>query len=138
MARLGPAFPRGDESPGGWRILHEPELHPGDEFVVPDVGAWRRERMPELVDSTTLTLAPDRVCEVLSSSTRKADPVGKRPVYAREGSPHLWLVDPVERILEAFELHRRQWVLIASVQDDEPVSIAPFEAITFTLGELRD
>ena len=29
-------------------------------------------------------------------------------------------------------------MLIASVQDDEPVSIAPFEAITFSLEELWD
>ena len=60
------------------------------------------------------------------------------PIYAREGIPHLWLVDPVERILEAFELHEGRWVLIASVEDDEPVSIAPFEAVTFSLGELWD
>ena len=58
--------------------------------------------------------------------------------YAREGIPHLWLIDPVERTLEAFELHDGQWLLIASAQDDEPVSIRPFDAITFSLGELWD
>ena len=62
----------------------------------------------------------------------------KRPIYAHEGVPHLWLVDPVERILEAFELYDGQWRLIATVEDNDPVSIAPFEAITFSLGELWD
>ena len=62
----------------------------------------------------------------------------KRPVYADEGVLHLWLVDPVERILEAFALYEGQWRLIATVEDNDPVSIAPFEAITFSLGELCD
>ena len=137
-ARLGMAFHSGDGGPGGWRILDEPELHLGDEIVVPDLAGWRRERMPELLDTAYFTLAPDWTCEVLSASTRKLDLVRKRPIYAREGIAHLWLVDPVERILEAFELREGQWVLIASVEDDEPVSIAPFEAITFGLGELWD
>ncbi|MCY4285458.1 MAG: Uma2 family endonuclease [Thiotrichales bacterium] len=137
-ARLGMAFHSGDGGPGGWRILDEPELHLGEEILVPDLAGWRRERMPELLDTAYFTLAPDWVCEVLSPSTRKIDLMRKRPVYAREGIPHLWLVDPVERILEAFELHEGRWVLIASVEDDEPVSIAPFEAITFGLGALWD
>ena len=136
--KLGAAFHWGEGGPGGWRILDEPELHLGEEILVPDLAGWRRERMPELPDTAYFTLAPDWTCEVLSASTRKLDLVRKRPVYAREGVPHLWLVDPVERILEAFELHEGRWVLIASVEDDEPVSIAPFEAATFSLGELWD
>ena len=135
---LGGPFDRGRGGPGGWWILDEPELHLGEEILVPDLAGWRRERMPELPDTAYFTLAPDWTCEVLSASTRKLDLVRKRPIYAREGVPHLWLVDPVERILEAFELHEGRWVLIASVEDDESVSIAPFEAVTFSLGELWD
>ena len=37
---------------------------------------------------------------------------------------------------EAFELHDGQWLLIASAKDDDPVSIRPFDAITFSLGDL--
>ena len=135
---LGGPFDRGRGGPGGWWILDEPELHLGEDVLVPDLAGWRRERMPELPDAAYFTLAPDWTCEVLSASTRKIDLVHKRPIYAREGIPHLWLVDPVERILEAFELREGQWVLIASVEDDDPVSIAPFEAITFSLGGLWD
>ena len=135
---LGGPFDRGRGGPGGWRIVDEPELHLGDEVPVPDMAGWRRARMPVLPDTAYFTLAPDWVCEVLSPSTRKLDLVRKRPIYAREGIAHLWLVDPVERILEAFEAREGQWVLIASVEDDDPVRIAPFEAVTFSLGELWD
>ena len=133
---LGPPFHRGRGGPGGWWILDEPELHLGDDVLVPDLAGWRRERMPELPGTAYFTLAPDWVCEVLLSSTRKVDLHEKRPVYAREGVAHLWLIDPADRTLEAFELHDGQWLQIASAKDDEPVSIRPFDAITFSLGDL--
>ena len=135
---LGGPFDRGRGGPGGWRILDEPELHLGEDILVPDLAGWRRDRMPQLPDSAYFELTPDWACEVLSASTRKLDLVRKRPIYANEEVPHLWLIDPIERILEAFELHEGQWILIASVQDDDPVSIRPFEAITFSLEELWD
>ena len=132
---VGP-FDRGRGGPGGWWIIDEPELHLAEDILVPDLAGWRRERMAELPDTAYFTLAPDWVCEVLSASTRRFDLHGKRPIYAREGVGHLWLVDPADRTLEAFELREGQWVLIASAQDDDPVSICPFDTVTFSLGGL--
>ena len=103
---------------------------------MPDLAGWRRERMPEYPDTAYVTLAPGWVCEVLSASTRRLDLQGKRPIYAREEVRHLWLVDPTDRTLEAFELREGEWVLIAAAKDDDPISIRPFDAITFSLGEL--
>ena len=133
---LGNPFQFGRGGPGGWWILDEPELHLEEDVLVPDLAGWRRERMPELPGTAYFTLAPDWVCEVLSNSTRKVDLHGKRPIYAREGVSYLWLVDPIDRTLEAFELRDGQWLLIASAKDDEPVSVRPFDAITFSLGDL--
>ena len=135
-AELGGSFHRGRGGPGGWRIHFEPELHLGEDILVPNLAGWRRERMPELPDTAYFTLAPDWACEVLSASTRRVDLQEKRPIYAREGVAHLWLIDPADRTLEAFELRDGEWVLIACAKDDEPVSIRPFDAITFSLGDL--
>ena len=135
-AGLGHAFCFGRSGPGGWWIMHEPELHLGEDILVPDVAGWRRERLPRIQESWDEVIAPHWVCETISDSTRELDLNGKRPVYAREGIPHLWLVDPVDRTLEAFKLHDGQWLRIASVKDDEPVNIRPFDAITFSLGNL--
>ncbi len=132
---VGP-FGKGRGGPGGWWVIDEPELHLGEDILVPDLAGWRRERMPDYPDTAYVTFAPDWVCEVLSASTRKLDLHGKRPVYAREGVGHLWLVDPADRTLEAFELREGQWVLIASAKDDDPVTIRPFDAVTFSLGDL--
>ena len=116
-------FQFGRGGPGGWWIIFEPELHLGEDILVPDLAGWRRERMTELPDTAYFALAPDWVCEVLSASTRRHDLQEKRPVYAREGIGHLWLVEPTDRTLEAFELQKGQWLLIASAKDDDPISI---------------
>ncbi|MCY4230039.1 MAG: Uma2 family endonuclease [Alphaproteobacteria bacterium] len=133
---LGNPFQFGRGGPGGWWILDEPELHFGEDVLVSDLAGWRRERMPRLPDTAYFTLAPDWVCEVLSPGTRRFDLYEKRPVYAREGVPYLWMVDPLDRGLEAFELRDGQWVLIASLKDDDAVSVPPFEAISFSLSDL--
>ena len=133
---LGNPFQFGRGGPGGWWIIDEPELHLGEDILVPDLAGWRRDRMPDYPDTAYVTLPPDWVCEVLSASTRRLDLQEKRPVYAREGVGHLWLVDPADRTLEAFELHDGQWLLIATAKDDDPVGIRPFDAITFSLGDL--
>jgi hypothetical protein len=62
--------------------------------------------------------------------------VVKLPLYARFGVAHVWLVDPLERTLEAFALRDGAWVLAAVLKDDDPVSVAPFDAITFSLADL--
>lgn len=133
---IGPPFHKGRGGPGGWWILFEPEVHLGEDILVPDIAGWRRERMLELPTTAYFTLAPDWVCEVLSPSTRALDLGGKRTVYAREGVTYLWLVDPGARSLETFMLRRTEWVLMDTLFDDAPVSLPPFEAISFSLGDL--
>jgi len=49
-------FGDGHDGPGGWRILFEPELHFGENVVVPDLAGWRRERMPAIPDVAFFTL----------------------------------------------------------------------------------
>ena len=130
------SYEHGRGGPGGWWIVDEPELHLGEDILVPDIAGWRRERMPEYPIGAYCTLAPDWVCEVLSPSTRRLDLGPKRAVYAREGVSYLWLVDPDVRSLEAFELRGNEWVLIDKLFDDAPVSLPPFDAISFNLGDL--
>ena len=134
--KIGDPFDYGPHGPGGWWLSSEPELHLDDEIVVPDLAGWRRERMPDYPGTAYVTLAPDWVCEVHSPSTRKVDLQEKRPLYAQAGVRHLWLVDPADRTLGAYELRDGEWVLIATAKDDDPVSIRPFDAITFSLGDL--
>ncbi len=134
--KLFDPFDGGRGGPGGWWIIDEPELHLGEDILVPDLAGWRRERLPNLPNAAFFELAPDWVCEVLSPSTRQMDLTDKRDIYAREGVSHPWFVDPDARTLEAFELKEAQWVLIASLADDAPVSLPPFDAVSFPLSAL--
>jgi Uma2 family endonuclease len=141
---VGP-FDRGRGGPGGWWILDEPELHFPDptligevDALVPDLAGWRRERMPELPDEEAFfTLAPDRICEVLSKSTADVDRGQKMPVYAREGVREAWLVDPIERTLEVFALASgARWVAAGVHRGDARVRVPPFEAVELDLSAL--
>src|SRR5438552_988428 len=71
-------------APGGWWILDEPELHLGEDVVVPDLAGWRRERMPTVPDVAAFELPPDWACEVVSPSTGAIDRGRKMRVYNRE------------------------------------------------------
>jgi Uma2 family endonuclease len=134
--RIGGPFDSGPDGPGGWWILDEPELHFSGDVLVPDLGGWRRERMPRLPETAWFELAPDWVCEVLSPDTRRIDLTDKRRLYAAAGVPFLWFVDPIARTLEAFALRDGKWTLISAVGGDEPVRVPPFDAISFPLAVL--
>ena len=129
-------FQGGPGAPGGWHFAIEPELHFGDDVLVPDLAGWRRERMPAYPDTAFATLAPDWACEILSASTRRFDLTEKRALYAANAVAHLWLVDPDARTLEAFTLTSGAWTLAAAFQDGDEVRGAPFEALGFPLGAL--
>ena len=134
---VGPPFNRGQGGPGGWWIIDEPELHFGEDILVPDLAGWRRQKMPEYPDCAFFTLAPDWVCEVLSPSTRAIDQGVKRTIYAREGvGHHLWFGDPDANTLEAFELKDSHWILPDTIVGSAQVSLPPFKAISFNLGDL--
>jgi Uma2 family endonuclease len=134
---LGPPFKRGRGGPGGWILLDEPELHLVDDILVPDLGGWRRERMPVMTTEVPyFDLAPDWVCEVLSDSTRKLDRAKKVPIYARSGVKHVWLVDPIARTLEVLRLEREKYLIVAVHADDAKVRAEPFDAIELDMSIL--
>jgi Uma2 family endonuclease len=142
--KLQGPFDLGEGGPGGWVILDEPELHFPDptaegeiDAVVPDLAAWRVDRMPELPETAYFTLAPDWICEVLSKSTEDFDREEKMPLYAREGVRNAWLLDPIARTLEVFVLGAdRRWSRAGVHRDDAVVRIEPFAAIALDLSVL--
>lgn len=133
---LGGPFGFGRGGPGGWILLDEPELHFGDDILVPDLAAWRRDRLPAVPDEPYFTLVPDWVCEVLSPGTTRTDRADKLRIYAREGVSHTWLVDPRQRTLEVFRLEGGRWLLLGVHRDDAVLPVEPFAAVDLELGLL--
>jgi Uma2 family endonuclease len=133
---LSGPFHRGRNGPGGWWILDEPELHFHADVLVPDLAGWRRTRLPAVPAEPYLTVPPDWVCEVLSPATERIDRAKKLHIYAREGVPHAWLVNPLLRTLEVLALQSQRWTLAATYEGDANLRAEPFEAIELELGAL--
>jgi len=132
--KLGGPFHR--SGPGGWVLLNEPELHFGNDVLVPDLAGWRRTRMPRAPAEAYITLAPDWICEVLSTSTEAIDRGKKLRIYAREGVAHAWLVDPLAQTLEVMSLEGGRWLPLGRYEGEANVRAAPFDAIQLELGAL--
>jgi Uma2 family endonuclease len=120
--------------PGGWWILAEPELHlghpdPRSLVLVPDLACWRRERMPRLPEVAAFTLAPYWIAEILSPGRESHDRIRKADLYARLGVPWLWIVDPVEEMLEVYELREGVYARTQAADGRRTVRARPFDAV---------
>jgi Uma2 family endonuclease len=119
--------------PGGWWILDEPELHLGEDVLVPDLAGWRHERMPHVPNVPFFSLVPDWLCEVVSPSTGRIDRSRKMRIYARERVERIWLVDPLARTLEIYRLEGGRWLVASVYGGDEVVPAEPFDAVELRL-----
>lgn len=134
---LGGPFDRGRGGPGGWYIVDEPELHFGEDVLVPDLAGWRVERLPaEARKQAFFSIAPDWIAEVASPATTQRDRLLKVPIYAAQGVKHLWLVEPVDCRIEAYLLENARWVWIGTWADESAAAIPPFDAIPLDLNRL--
>ncbi|MFZ6182250.1 Uma2 family endonuclease [Nannocystis pusilla] len=134
---IGGPFDDDTQGPQGWWILIEIDVRFGAHDVVrPDLVGWRRTRLPDLPHIRPIDVVPDWICEVLSPSTERVDRVRKQQLYARHGVPHYWLVDPIERVLEAYVLDGAQWRIAGTYDDTALARIPPFEAVELPVGRL--
>ena len=135
---IGSTFGRRRGGPGGWLIVDEPELHLGEQVLVPDLAGWLRERMPQLPQTAWFELRPDWVCEVLSPSTAILDRTRKQDVYRQHGVPWLWFVDPLSRTIEVLKLSGQDLVVAGSFGGDGEMRVPPFDAVAIDVGSLWD
>jgi Uma2 family endonuclease len=134
--RVGGPF-GSDRTPGGWWILPDVDvrftLH---DVVRPDHSGWRRTRLASPFGKRPIDVIPDWICEILSPSNFRHDRGRKSDLYAAHGVGHLWIVDPLERLLEAYALQSGRWLRLAAYDDTVTARIPPFEAIELDVGEL--
>jgi Uma2 family endonuclease len=104
------------------------------DVVRPDVGGWRKERLPKPGQQRPIDVVPDWICEILSPSTAARDRVQKRHLYARAGVRYYWIIDPDVRVLEALELKSGVWIETGVYDETHTARIVPFDAIELTVG----
>jgi hypothetical protein len=119
----------------GWLILTLPELHLGEQVIVPDICAWRAERV-SVPPETHFDFAPDWVCEIVSDETARYDRGRKREIYAEFGVSNLWLLDPHWRVLETFANVAGKWQCTDTYADGDEVNASPFKTVSFPMSAL--
>jgi Uma2 family endonuclease len=138
LAKLSSSFDPGGTGPGGWVILLEPELLFGRNILIPDIGGWQRGRFPEDPDAVSIEVVPDWVCEILSPTTSRFDRQLKMRVYAEQGVPNAWLVDPLAQTIESYELISGRYTLESVHGGDAKARIPPFSEIELDLPVFWD
>lgn len=133
---LGGPFDLGRGGPGGWILLLEPELHLGEDIVVPDIAGWRREGFSVERNVAFISAAPQWICEVVSPSTEALDRSDKMDIYARESVRHAWLLDPIDQVLEVFRLESSRWVRLGAWRAAAKVRAEPFDSFELDLSVL--
>ncbi len=130
----------GLNGPGGWWILIEPEVHLGEDVLVPDIAGWRHQTLPVLLpegeDPPYTTVAPDWICESLSPSTVKVDRYKKLRIYGREGVKHAWFVDALTKSIEIYALQGTQLVMQTTHTGPNNIREVPFEAVEIPMAYL--
>jgi Uma2 family endonuclease len=135
---IGPPYDRGRSGPGGWWIVFEPEVHfiLNEQVLVPDLGGWRRERMPRIPKDQRFVVTPDWVCEVISPSSLRVDRSKKMRIYAEHGVAWMWLVDPIGRTLEVLTLDGNNWKYVATFTGEDVLRAEPFPEAEIDLGSI--
>jgi hypothetical protein len=129
-------FQKGRGGPGGWVFFIEPELHLGPHVNVPDLAAWRVERLPAMPRTAYFGIPPDWVCELLSPATENIDRDPKRRIYATYGVGFMSLVDADKERLEAYVLRDGQYLLHETFDGTDEVKAPPFDAVPFPISAL--
>lgn len=103
--------------------------------VQPDL-VWIDASRRGLVTERGVEGPPALVVEILSPSSRTIDRVTKPHLYARHGVPHLWLVDPEARVVEAFALEGGRYVLLEQAVGPGPRGLPPFPDLRLVVASL--
>jgi Uma2 family endonuclease len=91
----------------------------------------------EVLTEKNIQGIPDLAIEILSPDTARKDRINKMRVYAKFKVPHIWLLNPDNQTLEAFEIdNKTTYRLVAAHQEDEKFRPSLFEGLIIPLKEV--
>lgn len=96
-------------------------------LAVPDLFFVANDRL-HLLDDRCLRGAPTLAIEILSPSNQPDDRVRKFHQYAHFGVEWYWLVDPLTRNIEVFQLKSGAFARVAQF-GSQPLGLPPFETL---------
>lgn len=108
-----------------WVLLIEPRLRLGNDVVVPDLAAWRRQ---SLNGREATEVVPDWVCDVVTGAGH-----AETSSYARLGVGVAWRVDPADCVVEVLARQDCGWW---STSHTLRLRAEPFQTIELDLQRL--
>lgn len=90
----------------------------------------------EIISARAIEGPPDLVVEILSPSTARTDRSIKSILYARFGVRHYWLVDPVARTLETYELAGTQYTGLRTFANADHAETTLFPGLAIDLADV--
>ena len=106
------------------------------DVLQPDIVYFSAETTRLIDLRRVIRQAPDLCVEVLSPSTAKRDRGRKMQMFARFGVKEYWIVDPIELVLERFELDGGSYQLRMRGVNDETVNSALLPGLAFPVREI--
>ena len=103
--------------------------------VQPDILFISKDNLAIITDKH-IQGPPDLVIEISSPGTIQKDRILKVRTYAKFGVKHLWLVDPDNQTLEAFELDKETYRLVKCLTGEEVFNPPLFPDLSIPLKEL--
>ena len=130
------------QDPNGWVIIAEAWVY-YDRYnaFVHDLAGFFRKDLPKSNDRGPLRVRPEWVCEVISPSNWSHDTQRKRLILEQHQVPYYWIVDPVRKTVQVFELkdkNEHYQIVYAADIGDGRVKLPPFADLELDLTELFD
>lgn len=101
----------------------------------PDIIFFSTPRL-HLVGKKAMEGPPDLCVEILSPSSETIDKIDKFEQYQAGGVLHYWIIDPADRIAQAFELIQDKYTSAGRGRDGDIVSFPPFRELQLPLSRL--
>lgn len=135
-AHLGGLLLRAEEA-GFGRMFPAPTdvVFSQHKATQPDLLFIRRERL-HIITKANIQGAPDLIVEILSPGSREDDLGWKMTLYAREGVPFYWVVDPETRTVQPYTLREGGYVTEPPLRPGDILACPLFPGITIDVARL--
>jgi Uma2 family endonuclease len=101
----------------------------------PDIVFFQKRRQ-HLVGEEGIEGPPDLCIEIISKSSQTIDRKDKFEQYAAGKVRYYWIVDPKQRIIEAFRLRGENYIPAGRGQGSEMVNLPPFSQLQIPLSRV--
>lgn len=128
------------DNPNSWVIIPEAwTYYDRRNSFVHDLAAYLQKDLPKTSKTGAIKSRPVWVCEILSPSNWINDTQHKRVILEKYKVPFYWLVDPIRKAIQVFELKNNSehyQIIQVVVEKDGMARLPPFDDLELDLPRI--